>query len=77
MARRNAGLELSGTYFAETTDRNMLIWMLTFGMLVGLTAAVVAFTFGFGLWFCLLAYSVGGTLGLLSVVLVRLVFVRA
>lgn len=47
----------------------MTIWLLTFGMLVGLTAAVLTYMSGASLLMVLLAYSVGGTVGLLSMAL--------
>ena len=44
----------------------MVIWFLTFGLLCGITAAVLAIVAGADPVLALLAYSVGGTVGLLT-----------
>lgn len=47
----------------------MTIWLLAFGMLAGLTAGVLSYMSGASLLIVLLTYSVGGTIGLLSMAL--------
>ncbi len=47
----------------------MLVWLLAFGVLVGITAAVFAFSAGASPLMALLIYASGGSLGLLTMAL--------